>query len=69
MEFNPAALQSSIDVINATNGAVLNVTKFVIESGSMLRHSKFLISVLPNKGKFCNTIALVALFHISIQSD
>lgn len=40
-KMNFDALQSSIDVINATNAVALNVTKFAVKSGSIMEHCKF----------------------------
>ena len=38
---NFGVLQSSIDVINATDAVALNVTKFSVKSGSILEHCEF----------------------------
>ena len=40
-KMNFDALQSSVDVINATNAVALNVTKFAVRSGAIMEHCKF----------------------------
>ena len=48
------ALQSSVDVINATNAVALNVTKFAVKSGSILEHCEFRVT-FSNRAFFYNT--------------
>ena len=40
-----------------------------INHSSNVRAGDILAGELPNRGKFCNTIASVALVHTSIRSD
>ena len=44
-------------------------SRVMILSGKWLLNKFFFLSHSYNKGRFCNTIASVALVHTSIQSD
>ena len=53
---------------------IISLLRFGVPQGSVLDPINVLlhsnsITVVVNKGRFCNTIASVALVHTSIQSD